>query len=126
MNIVGPGEVKNTTTAASMVGLLSSVVLGQVLSADSRTRLQGWMLDAKVGSHRLQAGLPTGWRIAHKSGTGSDQTNDVGIVWPPNRAPIIVAGLYSRSGTRQQQRENVLRDVGRIVAASFCSQQEDA
>jgi beta-lactamase class A len=119
MNIVGPGEVKNTTTAASMVGLLSSVVLGRVLSADSRTRLQGWMLDAKVGEHRLPAGLPNGWRIAHKTGTGSDQANDVGVVWPPNRAPIIVAALYSRGGTRQQQRENVLRDVGRIVAASF-------
>jgi beta-lactamase class A len=102
-----------------MVGLLNSVVLGQVLSADSRTRLQGWMLDAKVGAHRLPAGLPTGWRIAHKTGTWSDQTNDVGVVWPPNRPPIIVAALYSRSGTRQQQRENVLRDVGRIVAAGF-------
>jgi beta-lactamase class A len=119
MNIVGPGEVKNTTTAASMVGLLISVVLGRVLSADSRTRLQGWMLDAKVGEHRLPAGLPNGWRIAHKTGTGSDQANDVGVVWPPNRAPIIVAALYSRRGTRQQQRENVLRDVGRIVAAGF-------
>jgi beta-lactamase class A len=119
LNVVGPGYVKNTTTAASMVGLLNSVVLGQVLSADSRTRLQGWMLDAKVGQHRLPAGLPNGWRIAHKTGTWSDQTNDVGVVWPPNRAPIIVAALYSRSGTRQQQRENVLRDVGRIVAAGF-------
>jgi beta-lactamase class A len=77
------------------------------------------MLDAKVGAHRLAAGLPNGWRIAHKTGTWSDQTNDVGVVWPPNRAPIIVAALYSRSGTRQQQRENVLRDVGRIVAAGF-------
>lgn len=119
LNIVGPGEVKNTTTAASMVGLLRSVVLGQTLAADSRTTLQGWMLDAKVGEHRLPAGLPTGWRIAHKTGTGSDQTNDVGVVWPPNRAPIIIGALYARTGTRQQQRENVLRDVGRIVAAGF-------
>ena len=119
LNVVRPGEIHDTTTAASMVGLLNSVVLGQVLSADSRTRLQGWMLDAKVGAHRLPAGLPTGWRIAHKTGTGSDQTNDVGVVWPPNQSPIIVAVLYSRSGTRQQQREDVLRDVARIVAAGF-------
>ena len=119
LNVVRPGEVHDTTTAASMVGLLSSVILGEVLSAASRTRLQGWMLDAKVGEHRLPAGLPDGWRIAHKTGTWSDQTNDVGVVWPPDRAPIIVAALYSRAGTRQQQREDVLRDVGRIVASSF-------
>jgi beta-lactamase class A len=119
LNVVRRGEIHDTTTAASMVGLLSSVVLGQALSADSRTLLQGWMLDAKVGEHRLPAGLPAGWRIAHKTGTGSDQTNDVGIIWPPNQAPIIVAALYSRRGTRLKQREDVLREVGRIVASGF-------
>jgi beta-lactamase class A len=119
LNVVRPGEVHDTTTATSMVGLLNSVVLGNVLSNSSRTLLQGWMLDAKVGEHRLPAGLPSGWRIAHKTGTWDDQTNDVAIIWPPNRSPIIVAALYSRSGTRKEQRENVLREVGRIVTTAF-------
>jgi len=119
LNVVRPGEVHDTTTPSSMVGLLNSVVLGKVLSAESRSRLEGWMLDAKVGELRLQAGLPTGWRIAHKTGTYDDQTNDAGIIWPPNRAPIIVAALYSRGGTRKKQREGVLREVGRIVATSL-------
>jgi len=119
LNVVPPGEVRDTTTGSSMVGLLNSVVLGNILFGDSRSRLQGWMIDAKVGEHRLPAGLPAGWRIAHKTGTGSDQTNDVGIIWPPNRPPIIVAALYSRDGTRREQRENVLHEVGRIVAAGF-------
>jgi beta-lactamase class A len=78
-----------------------------------------WMLDAKVGQLRLQAGLPAGWRIAHKTGTYDDQTNDVGIIWPPDRAPIIVAALYNRGGTRQKQREGALREGGRIVATSL-------
>lgn len=119
LNVVLPGEAHDTTTATSMVGLLNSVVLGNVLSAGSRSLLQGWMLDAKVGAHRLQAGLPAGWRIAHKTGTWDDQTNDVGVIWPPNRAPIIVAALYSRGDTRSAQRENVLHEVGRIVATSL-------
>jgi beta-lactamase class A len=119
LNVVHPGEVHDTTTASSMVGLLNSVVLGKVLSAVSRSRLEGWMLGAKVGELRLQAGLPSGWRIAHKTGTYDDETNDVGIIWPPNRAPIIVAAFYNRGGTRKKQREGVLREVGRIVAASL-------
>ncbi|MBS0417266.1 MAG: class A beta-lactamase [Proteobacteria bacterium] len=119
LNRVRPGEVHDTTTGLSMVGLLNSVVLGSVLSDASRSRLQAWMLDAKVGEHRIPAGLPAGWKIAHKTGTGSDQTNDVGVIWPPNRAPIIVAALYSRDGTRPEQRENVLREVGRIATAAF-------
>ena len=119
LNVVRPGEVHDTTTATSMVGLLNSVVLGNVLSNSSRTLLQGWMLDAKVGEHRLPAGVPSGWRVAHKTGTWDDQTNDVAIIWPPTRSPIIVAALYSRNGTRKEQRENVLREVGRIVTAAF-------
>jgi beta-lactamase class A len=119
LNVVGPGEVRDTSTPASMVGLLSTVLFGQVLSPDSRSRLEGWMLDAKVGEHRIPAGLPPGWRIAHKTGTWSDQTNDVGVVWPRNRAPIVVAAFYFRDGTPQEQREGVLRDVGRIIAAGF-------
>jgi len=119
LNVVAGGEVHDTTTASSMVGLLNSVVLGKVLSPGSRARLEGWMVDAKVGEHRLPAGLPAGWRIAHKTGTWDDQANDVGIIWPPDRAPIIVAALYHRSGTRQNQREKVLAEVGRIVATSL-------
>lgn len=119
LNVVGAGELHDTTTAAAMAGLLSVVLLGQLLSPDSRARLEGWMLQAQTGEHRLPAGLPPGWRIAHKTGTGAEQTNDVGVVWPPNRAPIIVASFYSRGGTKQEQREGVLRDVGRVVAAGF-------
>jgi beta-lactamase class A len=77
------------------------------------------MLDAKVGEHRLPAGLPPGWRIGHKTGTYSDYTNDVGVIWPANRAPIVIAAYYSRGGTPGEQREGVLRDVGRIVAMVF-------
>jgi beta-lactamase class A len=119
LNDVGPGEVHDTSTPASMVGLLSAVLFGQVLSPDSRARLEGWMLSAKVGEHRIPAGLPPGWRIAHKTGTWSNQTNDVGVVWPLKQAPIIVAAFYTRDGTPQKQREGVLRDVGRIIAAGI-------
>jgi beta-lactamase class A len=119
LNVVGPGEVHDTSTPAAMVGLLSAVLFGQVLSSDSRSRLEGWMLGAKRGEHRIPAGLPPGWRIAHKTGTWSNQTNDVGVVWPLKRAPIVVAALYYRDGTRQEQREGVLRNVGRIIAAGI-------
>jgi beta-lactamase class A len=119
LNVVGPGEVHDTTTPTAMVGLLSTVLFGQVLSPDSRAWLEGWMLDAKVGEHRIPAGLPAGWRIAHKTGTWSTQTNDVGVIWPRNRAPIVIAVFYSRGDNPSEQREAVLRDVGRIVAAAF-------
>ncbi len=39
-----------------------------------------------------------------------------GVIWPPDRAPIVFAAFYIRNGTRLAQREGVLRDVGRIIA----------
>jgi len=119
LNVVAPGEVHDTTTPEAMVGLLGTVLLGHLLSPDSHAKLQGWMLDLKVGHERLPAGLPSGWQIAHKTGTSSTQTNDVGVLWPPNRAPILVAAFYSRGDLPQTKREGVLRDVGRIVATAF-------
>jgi beta-lactamase class A len=119
LNIVGPGEVHDTATPASMVRLLSTLLMGQVLSLDSRSRLQTWMLNAKVGEHRVLAGLPTGWRIAHKTGTWDDQTNDVGVIWPTNRAPVVFAVFYKRGDMPLEKREGVLRDVGRIFATAF-------
>ncbi len=118
LNVVKPGEVHDTTTPSAMTGLLRAVLLGQVLSPDSRARLQEWMLDAKVGEHRVPAGLPAGWRIAHKTGTWDDQTNDVGLIWPPKRAPIAFA-VYYTGGGELGRREAVLRDAGRIVAGGF-------
>lgn len=94
LNVVSPGDTRDTTSPAAMVNLLSTVLFGQVLSPVSRTRLRTWMLEAKVGAHRLPAGLPPGWRIAHKTGTWDSETNDVGVIWPVNRAPIVVAAFY--------------------------------
>ena len=78
----------------------------------------GRMLDAKVGEKRLAAGLPAGWRIAHKPGTWSTETNDVGVIWPPDRAPIVIAAFFNYTGgpdDLDDAHEDVLRDVARIV-----------
>jgi beta-lactamase class A len=119
LNVVGPGDVRDTTSPQAMIKLLSTVLFGQVLSAESRTQLTTWMTDSKVGEHRIRAGLPSKWRLAHKTGTGSNATNDVGVIWPPNRAPIVFAAFYTQGAAPQEQREGVLHEVGRTIAAEF-------
>ncbi|MGH8136794.1 MAG: serine hydrolase [Steroidobacteraceae bacterium] len=122
LNQVAPGDSRDTTTPAAMVRLLHAIFCGSALSVDSRQRLQTWMLDAKVGQERLPAGLPGGWRIGHKTGTGpreTNETNDVAIVWPPKRAPILIAAFYAQSRAPQDGRDAVLREVAQIVAAAI-------
>ncbi|WP_295185357.1 class A beta-lactamase [uncultured Brevundimonas sp.] len=68
------------------------------LTAASRDRLLQWMTDTPTGQNRLRAGTPADWRVAHKTGTGGyGPTNDIGLLYPPNGQPVIVAAYYHAS-----------------------------
>lgn len=65
------------------------------LTAASRDLLLQWMTDTPTGQNRLRAGTPADWRVAHKTGTGGyGPTNDIGLLYPPNGQPVIVAAYY--------------------------------
>lgn len=50
-----------------------------------------------TGDELIRAGAPSGWEVGDKSGAGSYGTrNDIAIVWPPDRAPIVLAILSNR------------------------------
>ncbi|WP_295169136.1 class A beta-lactamase [uncultured Brevundimonas sp.] len=68
------------------------------LTAASRDLLLQWMTDTPTGQNRLRAGTPADWRVAHKTGTGGyGPTNDIGLLYPPNGQPVIVAAYYHAS-----------------------------
>jgi beta-lactamase class A len=96
LNRVPAGDMRDTTSAASMVQNLRTLLLDtKALSETSRGLLTKWLVDNTTGNDRLRAGLPKSWRVGDKTGTGPDgATNDVAIAWPPNRAPVLVA-VYS-------------------------------
>ena len=92
LNQALPGDPRDTTTPAAMVGDLRALLLGAALSPASRARLTGWMVANTTGAARLRAGLPPTWRIGDKTGSGSNgSTNTIGILWPPAGGPILAA-----------------------------------
>jgi beta-lactamase class A len=116
------GDPRDTTAPAAMVGDLQRIVLGEVLSPASRERLTGWLLANKTGDARLRAGFPKGWRVADKTGTSAEQaatSNDVAVVWPPGRKPILVAAFLTRGHADAKARDAGLAEIGRIVATEF-------
>jgi beta-lactamase class A len=69
------------------------------LNAEHKAMLLGWMTDSPTGADRIKAGVPAGWVVAHKTGTGGyGPTNDIGVLYPPVGAPVIVAAY--NHGTR--------------------------
>ena len=76
---------------------------------------------------RLKAGLPTGWLLAHKSGTSTtakgdpDAASDVGILMPPDARSFVVAAVFiSHSRATDQDRATLIANVARAIGS--CSQ----
>lgn len=114
-----PGDPRDTTTPRAMVGTMNNLLVGDVLSADSRKRLLRWLKDTATGLARLRAGLPTDWVAGDKTGTGvNGAANDVAIAWPPGHAPILIASYLSDSDAGP----NALNDAHKAVAAAVATQ----
>ena len=108
---------KDTTTPAAMLGDMHTLLLGAALSGASRQRLTNWLLANQTGGNSLRAGLPSDWREGDKTGSGDTATNDVAILWPPQRKPVLVAAYYEDAKASGKNRYAVLAKVGRIVAS---------
>ncbi len=119
LNLVPPGDERDTTTPLAMAGTMRRLLLGEALSPGSRERLTAWLVGCRTGDARLRAGLPAGWRVGDKTGTGPAPlvpTNDVAIAWPPGRAPILIAAYLEGARGSDAERSAVLAEVGRIAA----------
>lgn len=116
LNTAIPGDPRDTTTPAAMAGSIRALAVGDRLSAASRDRFAAWMVASKTGDARLRAGLPKNWRVGDKTGTGDYGTaNDVAVVWPPGRAPLVVSAYITQSKASLDERNAVIAAVGRLV-----------
>lgn len=120
LNSALPGDERDTTTPSAMLGDLKSILLGDVLSKDSRQRLANWLVGNKTGDARLRAGLPRPWRVGDKTGTGMHgAAGDIAIIWPTRQPPILIAMYVARNSAPAGDRDAAFEDVARIVAERF-------
>lgn len=107
--------VLDTTTPKAIATTAQRLLLGDILSADSRARLERGMADCKPGLNRIRAVLPAGWQGADRPGTSLEsETNDYALVRPPGRAPLLVAVYCDAPGVGMDAREAVLREAGMV------------
>lgn len=117
LNLGHPGDLRDTTTPSGMLGSLRKLLLGDVLSTGSRALLAQWMRGCTTGKKKIRAGVPGNWKVGNKTGSGSQgQSNDVAILWPPQRKPLLVTAYYVNAGTDRATSDSVLAEVGRIAA----------
>lgn len=120
LNEAKPGDVRDTTTPAAMAEDLRKLAFGHALAKESSAQLKAWLLANKTGDARLRARLPAGWRVGDKTGSGEHgSTNDVGILWPPHSAPLIVATYLTETAAHADERNTALAAIGQALAAEF-------
>lgn len=119
LNDVPPGDERDTTTPRAMTGHLRDLVLGDTLTPASRTQLTDWLIANRTGDRRLRAGLPKDWRVGDKTGSGPGTTNDVAVLWPPGRAPLLVATYLTGSPQADERRSATLAAVAREIASAL-------
>lgn len=97
LNRTAPGDVRDTSTPRALAGSLRAFTLGKALPADKRATLTEMMRTNVTGAKLIQAGAPDGWRVGNKSGAADYGTrNDIAVVWPPGRAPVMLAVMSDR------------------------------
>jgi beta-lactamase class A len=114
------GDSPDTTWPGAMVSDLKSVVLGRVLSPASRDQLTLWMEASLTGLHRLRAKLPKIWRAADKTGSNGEHTsNDIAVLWPPDKPPIIIAAYITQCIGPESKRAGMLAEIGRVAREAY-------
>jgi len=112
-----PGDERDTSTPRALAADLRLLVVDDGLEPEDRTVLDGWLRSSETGAGLVRAAVPDGWEVASKSGTGGyGNRNDVAVVRPPGRSPIVVAVL-----TRQDEPDDEPSDeaVARAAAAAL-------
>lgn len=120
LNEALPHDPRDTTTPDNMLSDLRELALGNALSLSSRSQLTDWLVHNKTGDQRLRAGVPAAWKVGDKTGSGArGTTNDVAVLWPPQRDPILAAVYLTETTADEDYRNGTIAAVGAALAAVY-------
>lgn len=103
--------------ATNLVGVFGSGAIRPRLDEPMLARLRRWMIGSPTGANRIKGGVPSGWTVAHKTGTGgAGQTNDIGVIQPPSGDPIHIAIYYDApAALSEARRDAVIAEATRLA-----------
>jgi len=116
LNSAIPGDERDTTSPAAMCANMQRLLLGNVLSESSRYQLEDWLRHNETGALMIRAGVPKTSTVGDKTGRcANGATNDVAIIRPLGRAPILIA-IYSIGSTAPaDDRAEAIAEAARAV-----------
>ncbi|MFJ8507203.1 class A beta-lactamase [Streptomyces avermitilis] len=121
LNSAEPWRATDTTSPRAIGKTYGRLILGDVLPPRDRTRLTNWLIANTTNTARFRTGLPADWILADKTGGGSSYgvANDVGVVWPPDRSPIVMAVLTTTHAPAGPSDSPLVARTAELLAAAL-------
>lgn len=107
--------MNNTTTARDLAVLLEAIETGRAASRSSCDAMREILLQQEFNSE-IPAGLPSGTRVAHKTGWITGVLHDAAVVYPAGRKPYVLVVL-TREIPDDKVARRLIADLSRIVWA---------
>jgi beta-lactamase class A len=101
--------LNNTTTARALLRLMEAIARGQAVDADSSRQMVA-VLERQTVNDRIPAGLPSGTRVAHKTGEITGIRHDAAIVFAPRPFVLVV---LTRGGVDSEQGSDLIAGITR-------------
>jgi beta-lactamase class A len=119
LNTIEPGSTDDTSTPAAFTADLGALLDGRWLDDPDRALLLDWMSGNATGDTLVRAGAPDGWVVADKSGGAGGIRNDVAVVTPPGRAPVVVTVFTTRNDPDARYDDALVARAAAIVLGAL-------
>ncbi len=120
LNTALPFDIRDTTTPKAMAASLKKITLGTALAPNQRAQLVTWIKGNTTGDACIRAGVPSGWTVGDKTGSGSyGTTNDIAVLWPPTGQPMVLTIYFTQLQKDAEARRDVLAAATKLVMGQY-------
>jgi len=122
LNVTSPGDLRDTSTPARMAENLRVLTLEDALPPEARMHLTDLLVANTTGGQAIRAGLPSGWKVGDKTGSGAQgESNDIAVAWPPGRAPLVISVYTSPTDPKlpAEQAHQVIAEATSIAVQAL-------
>lgn len=109
----------NTTTAYDLMLLLKLIAENKFQNKKACEKMVE-ILAAQHFNEGIPAGLPTGTRVAHKTGDITKHNHDAGIVYPLDGKPYVIVVL-TKGIANHKQSSKLIADISRTIYTALKS-----
>lgn len=120
LNDVPPGDPRDSSTPSQMLKSMERLMFGDILSAQNKELLSSWMIGNTTGGARIRAGVPSGWMVGDRTGTGPrGETATIAAIYPPNRKPLLMVVYIKGSPQDIDAQASTHAELARIATTNL-------